>query len=58
MCVCVCVCVCIGARARICVRYLGDGVFWWEVLVGEVSGLVQLAGVRGVCRVRGLPMAA
>ena len=41
-----------------CVCYLGDGVFWWEVLVGEVSGLVQLAGERGVWRVRGLPMVA
>lgn len=37
--------------------YLGDGVFW-EVLVGEVTGLDQLAGDRGVWRVRGLPMGA
>lgn len=37
--------------------YLGDGVFW-EVLVGEVTGLDQLAGDLGVCRVRGLPMGA
>lgn len=39
------------------VRYLGDGVFW-EVLVGEVTGLDQLAGDRGVWRVRGLPIDA
>lgn len=39
------------------VCYLGDGVFW-EVLVGEVTGLDQLAGDRGVWRVRGLPMGA
>lgn len=34
--------------------HLGDGAFC-EVLVGEVSGLPQLAGDREVCRVRGLP---
>lgn len=37
--------------------YLGDGVFW-EVLVGEVTGLDQLAGDLGVWRVKGLPMGA
>lgn len=37
--------------------YLGEGVFW-EVLVGEVTGLDQLAGDRGVWRVRGLPIGA
>ena len=46
-----CVCVCV------CVRYLGDGVFC-EVLVGEVTGLDQLAGDLGVWRVRGLPIGA
>lgn len=39
------------------VCYLGEGVFW-EVLVGEVTGLDQLAGDRGVWRVRGLPIGA
>lgn len=37
--------------------YLGDGVFW-EVFVGEVTGLDQLAGDLGVCRVKGLPIVA
>lgn len=41
----------------ISVCYLGEGVFW-EVLVGEVTGLDQLAGDRGVWRVRGLPIGA
>lgn len=41
----------------VCVRYLGEGVLW-EVLVGEVTGLDQLAGDRGVWRVRGLPIGA
>lgn len=35
--------------------YLGDKVFW-DVLVGEVRGLDQLAGERGVGLVKGLPM--
>jgi len=43
------------ASVREC--YLGEGVFW-EVLVGEVTGLDQLAGDRGVWRVRGLPIGA
>lgn len=45
---------------RICKRsvyYLGEGVFW-EVLVGEVTGLDQLAGDLGVCRISGLPIVA
>lgn len=41
----------------LCECYLGEGVFW-EVLVGEVTGLDQLAGDRGVWRVRGLPIGA
>lgn len=44
-----------GGVRRVC--YLGEGVFW-EVLVGEVTGLDQLAGDRGVWRVRGLPIGA
>ena len=35
--------------------YLGDKVFC-DVLVGEVRGLDQLAGDRGVGLVKGLPM--
>lgn len=35
--------------------YLGDKVFW-DVLVGEVRGLDQLAGERGTGLVKGLPM--
>lgn len=35
--------------------YLGDKVFC-DVLVGEVRGLDQLAGERGVGLVKGLPM--
>lgn len=46
-----------AADKGLLVCYLGDGVFW-EVLVGEVTGLDQLAGDRGVWRVRGLPMGA
>lgn len=37
--------------------HLGEGVFC-DVLVGDVSGLDQLAGDLGVCRVRGLPTGA
>lgn len=36
-------------------RYLGDKVFC-DVLVGEVRGLDQLAGERGVGLVNGLPI--
>lgn len=35
--------------------HLGDNVVW-DVLVGEVRGLDQLAGDRGVGLVKGLPM--
>lgn len=49
--------VCVYEGNCIRVRYLGDGVFW-EVLVGEVTGLDQLAGDLGVWRVRGLPIGA
>lgn len=49
---------CLLRELCVCVRwYLGEGVFW-EVLVGEVTGLDQLAGDRGVWRVRGLPIGA
>lgn len=36
-------------------HYLGDKVFC-DVLVGEVRGLDQLAGERGVGLVKGLPI--
>jgi len=36
-------------------HYLGDSVFC-DVLVGEVRGLDQLAGERGVGLVKGLPI--
>lgn len=48
---------CLCLVRELCVWYLGEGVFW-EVLVGEVTGLDQLAGDRGVWRIRGLPIGA
>lgn len=51
------VCRCFGRTMQRGGLYLGDGVFW-EVLVGEVTGLDQLAGDLGVWRVKGLPIGA